>query len=80
MSKLQSKLINRFQKWWSLFGKYWLVKNAKNNDHTKLMKWLMAGANHGTIDTHGENVSHARELPDKKMGRLAQHGLNNHSK
>ena len=44
VSKLQSKLMNRFQKWWSLFGKYWLVKNAYNNDDTKLMKWLMTGA------------------------------------
>ena len=37
VSKLQLKLMNRFQKWWSLFGKYWLVKNAYNNDDTKLM-------------------------------------------
>ena len=81
VSKFLSKLINRFQKWWSLFGKYWLVKNAYNNDDTKLMKWLMTGANHGTIDKCGENVSNARELPDRKMGCLAQQqGLNNHSK
>ena len=40
----------------------------------------MTGANHGTVDTCGENVSHARELlPDGKTGRLTQ-GLNNHSK
>ena len=44
VSKLQSKLMNRFQKRWSLFGKYWLVKNAYNNDDTKLMKWLVTGA------------------------------------
>ena len=56
------------------------MKNAYNNDDTKLMKWLMTGANHGTIDTCGENVSHARELlPDGKTGHLVQ-GLNNHSK
>ena len=79
MSKLQSKLINRFQNWWSLFGKYWLVKNAYNNDDTKLMKWLMTGENHGTIDMCGENVSHAKELSDGKAGCLVQ-GLNNHSK
>ena len=62
VSKLQSKLINRFQKWWSLFGKYWLVKNAYNNDDTKLMKWLMTGANHRTIDMCGKNVSHSLVL------------------
>ena len=28
----------------------------------------MTGANHGTVDTCGENVSYARELPDKKWG------------
>ena len=45
------------QKWWSLFGKYWLVKNDKNDNDIKLMKWLMTEGNHGTIDTCGENVS-----------------------
>ena len=45
------------QKWWSLFGKYWFIKNGKNDDGVKLMKWLMTGSNHGTIDTCGENVS-----------------------
>ena len=41
----------------------------------------MTGANHGTIDMCGENVSYARELPNGKMGCLAQgDGLSNHSK
>ena len=45
------------QKWWSLFGKYWLIKNDKNDDDVKLMKWLMTRGNHGTVDTSRENVS-----------------------
>ena len=38
------------QKWWSLFGKYWIVENDKNDDDMKKMKWLMTGGNHGTTD------------------------------
>ena len=45
------------QKWWSLFGKYWLVKNERNDDDVKMMRWLMTGGNHGMIDTCGENSS-----------------------
>ena len=44
-------------KWWLLFGKYWIVKNEKNDDGVKKMKWLMTGGNHGTMDVCGENVS-----------------------
>ena len=39
------------QKWWSL-----LVKNDKNDDDVKKMKWLMTGGNHGTMDVCGENA------------------------
>ena len=45
------------QKWWSLFGKYWLVKNERNDNDVKMMHWLMTGGNHGMIDTCGENSS-----------------------
>ena len=45
------------QKWWSLFGKYWLVKNERNDYEVKMMQWLMTGGNHGIIDTCGENLS-----------------------
>ena len=31
------------QKWWSLFGQYWIVKNDKNDNDVKKMKWLMTG-------------------------------------
>ena len=42
------------QKWSSLFGKYWLVKNERNDDDVKMMHWLMTGGSHGPIDTCGE--------------------------
>ena len=45
------------QKWWSLFGKYWLVKYERNDDDVKMMCWLMTGGSHGMIDTCGENSS-----------------------
>ena len=32
-------------------------ENDKNDDDVKLMKWLVTGGNHGTIDTCGENAS-----------------------
>ena len=54
---LTSQVLCSEQKWWSIFGKYWLIKNERNDDDVKLMKWLMTGGNHGTIDTCGENVS-----------------------
>ena len=48
---------NDVQKWWAMFGWYWLVLNRHNDDDVKLMSWLMNGANHGTVDTCGENVN-----------------------
>ena len=48
---------NDVQKWWVMFGRYWLVLNRHNDDDVKLMSWLMNGANHGTVDTCGENVN-----------------------
>ena len=48
---------NDVQKWWAMFGRYWLVLNRHNDDDVKLMSWLMNGANHGTVDTCGENVN-----------------------
>ena len=43
-----------------------LIKNERNNDNVKLMKWLMTGGNHRTINTCGENISlHCK----KTMGR-----------
>ena len=49
-------------------GKYWLISNRHNNDDVKLMNWLMNGANHGTIDTCGENVTSMPPLNDAKGG------------
>ena len=51
------------QKWWSLLRKYWIVKNDKNDDDIKKMKWLMTGGNHGTMYVCGENASlHCDEM------------------
>ena len=33
------------------------MKNKRNDDDVELMRWLMTGANHGTVDTCRENVS-----------------------
>ena len=41
---------NDVQKWWVMFGRYWLMLNRHNDDAIKLMSWLMNGANHGTVD------------------------------
>ena len=48
---------NDVQKWWAMFGQYWLVLNRHNDDDVKLMSWLMNGANHSTVDMCGENVN-----------------------
>ena len=55
-------------KWWHVFGHYWLVLNRHNDDDVKLMRWLMNGANHGTVDTCGENVSCFNEGKSKQIG------------
>ena len=52
-----SQVLCSEQKWWSLFEKYWSVKNGRNDDDVKLLKWLMTGGNHGTMDTCLENFS-----------------------
>ena len=54
---LTSQVLCSEQKWWSVFGKYWLIKKERNDDNVKLMKWLMTGGNHGTIGTCRENIS-----------------------
>ena len=37
MNELKSECLTRVQKWWDLFGRYWLVLNRHNDDDTKLM-------------------------------------------
>ena len=48
---------NNVQKWWAMFGRYWLVLNRHNDDDVKLMSWLMNGACHSTVDTCDKNVN-----------------------
>ena len=39
------------------------MKNNKNDDDIKKMKWLMTGGNHVTMDVCGEHVSlHCDEM------------------
>ena len=82
ITSLQAKSWTKAQKWWEVFGKYWLISNHHNNDDVKLMNWLMNGENHGTIDTCGENVSSMPPLNDAKGGirLLKGGGIDNHSK
>ena len=72
----------RVQKWWSLFGRYWLTLNPHNDDDTKLNGWLMNGACHGTIDTCGENSGSFEPLYDRVRGirLLIGGGIDNRSK
>ena len=49
--------LTQVQKWWHVFGRYWLIIN-RHNDDVKLMTWLMNGATHGTVDVCGENVNY----------------------
>ena len=80
LMQLQFKSLSKFQKWWCLFGKYWVIKNCYNNDDIKKMKWLMNGANHGMVDTCGENVS-MMEQPICGNTRLTKgKSISNHSK
>ena len=44
LKNLEASLWNEVQKWWELFGKYWLAKNRHNSDNVKMMGWLMNGA------------------------------------
>ena len=65
---LTSQVLCSEQKWWSIFGKYWLIKNERNDDNVKLTKWLMTSGNHGTIDTCGENVSlHCKKMTGRGL-------------
>ena len=51
--------LTQVQKWWHVFGRYWLIINRHNDDDdVKLMTWLMNGAAHETVDVCGENVNY----------------------
>ena len=56
--------------------------NQHNDDDNKLMSWLMNGADHGTIDVCGENVSSIRPMHDHRHGirLLRSNTMDNHSK
>ena len=49
VKSLCNKSWTKIQKWWEIFGNYWLISNCHNNDDIKLMSWLMNGANHGIV-------------------------------
>ena len=80
LMQLQFKSLNKFQKWWYLFGKYWVIKNCYNNDDIKKMKWLMNCANHGMVDTCGENVSMMEQSICGNTRLTKSKSINNHSK
>ena len=83
MNNLKSECLTRAQKWWDLFGRYWLVLNRHNDDDTKLMGWLINGVCHGTVDTCGENAAGSfTPLHDCDRGSrlLISGAIDNHSK
>ena len=82
VKSLCNKSWTKIQKWWEIFGKYWQISNRHNNNDVKLMCWLMNGANHGTMDTCGKNVSLMTLLIDNNNGihLLKGGGIDNHSK
>ena len=61
--------LTQVQKWWHVFGRYWLIINRHNDDHVKLMTWLMNGAAHGAVDVCDENVNYCfDEGKSKRVG------------
>ena len=61
--------LTQVQKWWHVFGHYWLIINRHNDDDVKLMTWLMNGAAHGTVDVCDENVNYCfDEGKSKRVG------------
>ena len=82
LKALKCEIWTKLQKWWELFGRYWLIVNRHNDDNVKLMGWSMNGARHGMVDVCGENVSIMKPVQDRRCGiRLLTGGtIYNHSK
>ena len=82
LKALKCEIWTKLQKWWELFGRYWLIVNRHNDDNVKLMGWLMNGAHHGTVDVCGENVSIMKPVQDRRRGirLLTGDTIDNHSK
>ena len=67
--------------WMNAFGKYWIRGGEWCRDDIKMMRWLMTGANHATVDTCGEHVGSSAVSNLKYVGnRLVADVLDNPSK
>ena len=82
LDSLRNKSWTKLQKWWELFGKYWLIANRHNDDDVKLMGWLMTRARHSMVDVCGENMSVMKPVKDRWRGirLLTGSTIDNHSK
>ena len=82
VERLAGDELNDLQKWWDLFGRYWLCVNRHNDQDTKLIGWLKNGAGHGTVDVCGENLGVFEPVYDRVRGsRLLLSGaIDNKSK
>ena len=57
--------------WMNAFGKYW-IKEKRGwwcKDDVEMMRWLMTGANHATVDTCGEHIGSSAMADYKVIGR-----------
>ena len=55
--------------WMNAFGKYWIKEREWCKDDVEMMRWLMTGANHATVDTCGEHIGSSAMADYKVIGR-----------
>ena len=55
--------------WMNAFGKYWIKEREWCKDDVEMMRWLMTGANHATVDTCGEHIGSSAMVDYKVIGR-----------
>ena len=67
--------------WMNAFGKYWIKEREWCKDDVEMMRWLMTGANHATVDTCGEHIGSSAMADYKVIGRrMDQDTFDNPSK
>ena len=68
--------------WMNAFGKYWIKEKREwCKDDVEMMRWLMTGANHATVDTCGEHIGSSAMADYKVIGRrMDQDTFDNPSK
>ena len=67
--------------WMNAFGKYWIKEREWCKDDVEMMRWLMTGANHATVDMCGEHIGSSAMADYKVIGRrMDQDTFDNPSK